>query len=1114
LSYHASETRLTSLGRFQIQRELGRGGCGVVFLAYDPKLRRQVALKVPRPEALFSPELRARFQHEARAAAALDHPNVVPVYEAGEEGSVCYIASAYCPGFTLAAWLKERTEPVPCRWAAHLVATLADAVEYAHRHGVLHRDLKPANIMLAPTTNPKSEVRNPKPQENPSIEIRNPKQIQITKEENPKKQSAPVSDLGESNFGIVSHFGLRNSDLLPKITDFGLAKLLDGDGGATTMAYPTQSGAVLGTPSYMAPEQASGQSKVAGPAADVYALGVILYELITGRPPFKADTPLETLLLVRTNEPLSLARLRPHLPRDLETICLKCLQKEPHKRYASAFALADDLRCFLAGEPIHARRIGTLGRLALWCRRKPALASTIAVATVVCLMVAGVGLWRVLDERDRYRVEREKAVSHLNSYRAEREKAVRHLYHSLVGEARAVRLARQVGYRSGALNLLRQALALETPGRDRLALRQEAVACMGDFVGLEPVVWTEPEPHVCTIAVALPPQGSEVALGLTDEGSVSVRRLPGGSEIARLRGHHPSGVYAVVYGPRGDMLASGDDRGTIKVWRRKSARRWVCTRTLTTAPSGEPHYIHALSLALTPDGRHLLAASKSASALTLWDLDKPTHPVYFRGSGNERFFRMALSPEGKLLAAVYRDHGRHGGLVWDMASRQVLHRFTPNLGILVDLVFSPDSKQLACAGYDGVALFDTATCQQRLFEHGDAPYSVCFSPDSQWLAIPNPNLGTIRLWNITANRTVAELIHPGQPHSVAFSRDGRTLVSVAANSTRIWNLAGSGEQLVLAGHRGGVNSLAFRADGKLLASVSATQTVKFWEPDSGRLVSRLSGFRGPVQAVAFHPGGEFAATADWSGAVRIWDLTSPGRPKEVTTLTHEVGKILWAVSFSPDGRYFALCGEDGVALWHTVLDPQNKKGRISIRFERGRRLTDEQVSTLGFSPDSQWLAWGTFHYRLHVWHLKKSRKSYFPGLKPGAPQGIAFFPDGKRLAFVGESNQLEVWNLVSRQKVFGFDVTAFKGPDSSTPGRLIALSADGAWLAVQGSVVTIWDTQSKELVLALPKEPNNLLGMAWSPDRKRLAIGSADGRLVIWNIPVIRSQLATLGLAW
>jgi hypothetical protein len=362
------------LGRFEVRRELGRGSFGVVFLAYDPQLRREVALKVPRPEALLTPELRARFRQEAQAAAGLEHPNLVPVYEAGEQGPLCFIASAYCPGVTLAAWLKQRGEPVPVETAARLVAALAEAVEHAHRRGVLHRDLKPSNILLASPADPAA------------------------------------------------------TDLSPRITDFGLAKLVEDGSGATLAGCPTQTGAVLGTPRYMAPEQADGRSKAVGPAADIYALGVLLYEVLTGRPPFQADTALDTLWLVRTQEPLAPGRLRPGLPRDLETICLKCLHKEPGWRYASARALADDLGRFLRHEPIHARRAGPLGRLARWGRRNPTLAITITLAGALVGLAAGLGITGVLRERDRYHAEQQKAVANL--------------YQSLVGEAR--------GYAAGA----------------------------------------------------------------------------------------------------------------------------------------------------------------------------------------------------------------------------------------------------------------------------------------------------------------------------------------------------------------------------------------------------------------------------------------------------------------------------------------------------------------------------------------------------------------------------------------------------------------------------------------------------------------------------------------
>jgi hypothetical protein len=324
------------VGRFRLLRELGRGGFGIVYLALDPALGRSVALKIPTLEVVFSPEVRRRFLLEARVAAGLDHPNVVPTYEAGEIGSVCYIASAYCPGPTLAVWLQERKEPVPCRLAAALTATLAEAVDYVHGRGVLHRDLKPSNVLLQP----RSEARPAREEDDP--------------------------------------------DFIPRLTDFGLARLREAEG------HETRSGAVLGTPAYLSPEQAEGRRAAIGPTTDVYSLGVILYELLAGATPFQADTVLDLLRRVTSEEPQPPRSLRRDLPRDLNTICLKCLEKEPARRYASAGALAEDLRRFLAGQAVKARPVGTIERGLKWARRRPAAAAAYGLVFLV-LVLGGLG---------------------------------------------------------------------------------------------------------------------------------------------------------------------------------------------------------------------------------------------------------------------------------------------------------------------------------------------------------------------------------------------------------------------------------------------------------------------------------------------------------------------------------------------------------------------------------------------------------------------------------------------------------------------------------------------------------------------------------------------------
>jgi serine/threonine-protein kinase len=353
---------------YEVLDELGKGGMGLVYKARHLQLNRLVALKMIRPDRHAGEEEQFRFRVEAEAVARLQHPNIVQIHEVGESEGRPFFSLEYVAGGNLAA--KLRGSPVPARQAAQLVQVLARAMQYAHEHGIVHRDLKPANILLA----------------------RGDRSDAICIGVHPKV-AGPYE---------------------PKITDFGLAKRLNSE------QSQTQAGAIMGTPSYMAPEQAGGKNTAIGPAADVYALGAILYELLTGRPPFKGATHLDTLEQVRHQDPVPPSRLQAKVHRDLETICLKCLQKEPRQRYASAEALAEDLGRFLAGEPIRARPVGRLEKAFKWVKRRPAVAALWAAGVSAVLLAGGGWAWL-----ERQAAERRARDAELRAREAQRAARLR-----------------------------------------------------------------------------------------------------------------------------------------------------------------------------------------------------------------------------------------------------------------------------------------------------------------------------------------------------------------------------------------------------------------------------------------------------------------------------------------------------------------------------------------------------------------------------------------------------------------------------------------------------------------------------------------------------------------
>jgi tRNA A-37 threonylcarbamoyl transferase component Bud32 len=716
---------------YEIVSELGRGGMGVVYLARQIGLDRLVALKMIRAGELADPAERARFETEARAASRLSHPNVVQVYDVGEHAGRPYLALEHVPGGTLADVL--RGPPLAPRIAAELAATLARAVEHAHSQGVVHRDLKPANILLG---NDECRMTN-------------------------------------DDKGPISTFVIRHSSFQPKIADFGLAKRL----GADSL---TQTGDFVGTPSYAAPEQAAGRE--VGPAADVWALGAILYQMLTGRPPFAGDSAVEILDQVRFTDPVAPSRLRPHVPRDLETICLTCLRKDPARRYESAAALADDLDRFRNGEPIRARPVGVAEHVAKWCRRRPALAGTIAALVVLAAasLITVTALWqRAARARDAEGEARQKEATALANERAERERTAARGAELLIANARYAWL-------TDDLDAARQALAEVPPtyrgpdwaylnravsaGRqigeptgislDAVAVSPDGARIVGGYATERLRLWDATTGAVLLDArlvnqtnysVEFTADGRVVAVGAfaglhdgkrTDFGQVAVT----GPAIARYKV-----AWTVPERPRVFLVAPGGTRAAFLNVNSKTAvvRDTVSGRPLHQFES--PAGGMMVRLAFSPTGRYLLTAAL-ARDLALWDLD--TGGLVRRFECPESFFgfnAVAVTADGQ-QAAVTGGTGSKAtaDLVLLQAHREP-RRIDTQFPVVVGCAFSPDGRRfLAFGGGDSaVRVWDVASAREEIVLRGipSSVRSAAFAPDGRRVVAGYKD-GRLVVWDV------------------------------------------------------------------------------------------------------------------------------------------------------------------------------------------------------------------------------------------------------------------------------------------------------------------------------------------------------------------------------
>jgi len=934
----AGPTDIPDVPGYEIIAEVGRGGMGVVYRARQKGLNRIVALKMILGGAHAGPVTLARFRAEAEAVARLQHPHIVQIYEVNEYHGRPYFSLEYIEGGSLAERLNGTPQAPDA--AARLVRTLAEAIHVAHQRGIVHRDLKPGNILLAAC----GSAPNAKPQA---------------------------------------------ATLMPKITDFCLAKRLD------LPAANTQSGSLLGTPQYMAPEQASGHTHAVGPPADIYALGAMLYEMLTGRPPFVAATPLDTLMQVVQQEPVPPRRLNPRVPRDLDTICLKCLQKEPHKRYESAEALADDLGRFLDGQPIKARPVGGGERFARWCRRNPVVAG-LTVAVAVLLLAASaistLAAVRIAGARD----QAEQSADDARTAQRQAEGAA-------AGE-REARAAAEAQRRLAA---------------ERLALMHVAsggrALDAGDLFGALP--WFAAALHEAEGDPA------QEALHRTRLGTV-LRQLPRVTQVWFPEG----GAQSVAVSPDGKVVL---------VVGRTEARVYDIETGAAVIPPLRPGEGSSLGCgAFSADGRHIAlggprrpAQGHVAGEARVWDA-RTGAPVTPPLPTEDEVTEMAFDGRGARLVTV-GNHASHGWFelrsevcVWDTTTGKPLHEQEPDAEVL-RTVLSPDgsrwlklAKKRQRPGGDFEArLGDAGTGEAAtLVLKTAAPIEyAAFSPDGR--LIITIDSGSTRLWDAHNGQALPVVPGQGDPTLFAtFGPDGRQMLTSGDRTTRLWD-ATTGKPIgsPLA-HEGNVTGARFSPAGHRLLTTSGSASLgaaRVWDAATGHPVTPPLPHEGACPAT-FTPDGRRVVTGGPHGSVWLWDTAVMAHA--APPLRHLIG--VRQVAFSPDSRRALTVSYRDARVWDVatgaaitpLLSMPDSIGRAMFSPDGSRVLTGSSGPR---GPGQEWQA------EVRVWDAATG-KALTPSLThPGMNVAAAFSPDGRLLATAGgfPNGEARVWEAATGQPV-------------------------------------------------------------------------------------------------